>query len=193
MPPGPPRPRWLVPVLIVVVSLTVGGGLLAREIYQPPDDEDVAASQPTTPSLAPEQQPGPGTVQLTADAAAHPEAEPVRQLLQAHFDAINGGDYDLWSTTVVAERVQAQPRREWLANYRSTKDGSIRVHRIEVAPEQRLTVLVGFTSTQDVTDAPPDLPEPCIRWRLAFPLAHEDGEWKLDTVPAGTIPERAAC
>lgn len=183
------------PVLIVVVSLTVGGGLLARELYQAPQGsaEEEAAATPTTTSLAPEQQPGSSRVELTADAAAHPEAEAVRTLVQTHFDAINARDYDLWSTTVVTERVQGQPRRDWLANYRSTRDGSIRVYRIESAPRDQLTVLLAFTSVQDAADAPSELPEDCIRWQLAFPLTAEEGGWKIDTVPAGTVPERTRC
>ncbi|PXY28339.1 hypothetical protein BAY60_12100 [Prauserella muralis] len=182
------------PVLIVVVSLTVGGGLLARELYQPPmADEDVRPTRPTTAAVPAGRQPGPGRVELTTDAAAHPQAEPVRALLQAHFDAINRRDYDQWAGTVVTARVQAQPRQEWLANYRSTRDGSILVYRIEAAPGQRLTALIGFTSTQHVADAPPDLPRDCIRWRLALPLTQEYGEWRIDTIPAGSTPEREPC
>ncbi|PRX48459.1 hypothetical protein B0I33_104275 [Prauserella shujinwangii] len=196
MPPSPtPNPlRLLVPVLVVVISLTVGGGLLARELYHPPagrSQEPVTAS--TTSSLGPERQPGSSRVDLTTDAAAHPESEAVRRLLQAHFDAINERDYDAWTTTVVWSRIEAQPREEWLVNYRSTRDGSIVVHRIEAGPDERLNVLVAFTSVQDVADAPPDLPEPCIRWRLNLPLAREQGAWKLDTLPAGTTPERTPC
>ncbi|MBK1786702.1 hypothetical protein JHE00_20440 [Prauserella sp. ASG 168] len=182
------------PVLIVVVSLTVGGGLLARELYQTPSTaEPAVANDPAPPPLRPQQQPGPPTVELASDAAAHPEAEPVRDLLQRHFDSINAGDYDRWSNTVVAERVQAQPRKEWQKNYQTTRDGSIRVFRLEAAPENTLTALIGFTSTQDASDGPPDLQEPCIIWRLAFPLTQVGGEWKIDAVTTGTIPEREAC
>lgn len=195
-PPGPLR--LLVPVLIVVVSLTVGGGLLARELYQPPrqggDIHDLRAAVPTTTKpVPPVRQPGPAKVEFTGDAAAHPNAEPVERLLREYFDAINTRDYDRWTTTVVAERVRAQPREEWLANYRSTRDGSILVYRIEAAPEGGLTVLLGFTSTQDVADAPPRLPEPCIRWRLALPLTRQYGEWRIDTVAEGSTPEYTSC
>ncbi|WP_307849432.1 hypothetical protein [Qaidamihabitans albus] len=185
--------RWLLPVLVVVVSLTVGGGLLTRELYHRPAAGEIAVSRSATSSLPPGREPGSPRVELTADAAAHPDSERVRQVLQAHFDGINRRDYDLWASTVVEDRIRAQPRREWLANYRSTRDGSILVHRIELAPEERLNVLVGFTSTQDVADAPPELPETCIRWRLTLPLSLEGDRWKLDTVPAGTTPEREKC
>ncbi|NIJ13536.1 hypothetical protein FHU38_003880 [Saccharomonospora amisosensis] len=191
--PSPGLLRWLVPVLIVVVSLTVGGGLLARELYQPPrrDDGPATSVRATTP-WPPGRQPGSPKVGFTGDAAAHPEAEPVRRLLQEHFDAINARDYDRWARTVVAERTQTQPRPEWLANYRSTRDGSILVYRIEAAPNG-LTVLIGFTSTQDVADAPPELPEACIRWRLALPLARQHDGWRIDTLPAGSTPEYTSC
>ncbi|EHR49694.1 hypothetical protein SacmaDRAFT_1416 [Saccharomonospora marina XMU15] len=181
-------------MLVVVSSLTVGGGLLARELYQPPRrDDGPSASVRTTTPLPPARQPGSAKVGFTGDAAAHPEAEPVRRLLQEHFDSINARDYERWTRTVVAERTQAQPRSEWLANYRSTRDGSILVYRIEAVPNGGLTVLIGFTSTQDVADAPPELPETCIRWRLALPLARQQGGWRIDTLPAGSTPEYTSC
>ncbi|WP_245865893.1 hypothetical protein [Prauserella marina] len=197
MPTTSPRShwRWLVPVLIVVVSLTVGGGLLAREFYQAPSVVETSepGAGPSPTSLAPAEQPGSGEVELAADAAAHPRAGAVKALLQAHFDAINARDYDAWASTVVAERMQAQPRQEWLTNYRSTRDGSIVVYRIELAPEQRLSVLVGFTSTQELADAPADLPEECVRWQLTFPMVMEGSRWKIDTAPSGSLPEKSAC
>lgn len=182
------------PVLIVVVSVTVGVGLLVRELYRiPAAEQGPLESRQAAASVSPARQPGPATVELTADAAAHPDGDEVRRLLQAHFDAINSRNYDLWTTTVVSERIEAQPRREWLSSYRSTRDGSVVVRRIEAAALGRLNVLVGFVSTQDVADAPPDLPEPCIRWQLTLPVSRAEGPLKLATVPAGTTPERSAC
>lgn len=196
MPATPPTGplRLLVPVLVVVVSLTVGGGLLARELYQPPrQDQDPPATGSTTTPLPSVRQPGFAEVEFTVDAAAHPAAEPVERLLVDYFGAINARDYDRWTTTVVAERVRAQPRAEWLANYRSTRDGSILVYRIEAMAQDALTVLLGFTSTQDVADAPPELQETCIRWRLALPLVRQYGGWRIDTLAAGSTPEYTSC
>jgi hypothetical protein len=107
--------------------------------------------------------------------------------------SINGRSYERWMTTVTADRIRVQPRREWLTAYRSTRDGSIIVRRIETTPDQRLQVLVSFTSTQDPADAPVGLPVACIRWNLALPLQRENGQLKISTVPAGTTPERSAC
>ena len=194
-PTAPARQRWLVPVLVAVVALTVGGGLLVRELYRQPEstDRQVVAALPPETSLRPDQQPGPRTVELTADAVAHPEDEPVRALLQTYFDAINDRSYDRWKTTVTTDRVRAKSQSEWLAEYRSTQDGSIIVYRIESTPQNGLQVLLAFTSTQNVADAPPNLPEACIRWRLALPVVREGGQWKVDTVPSGTVPESAKC
>ncbi|WP_236809105.1 hypothetical protein [Amycolatopsis albispora] len=195
-PLAPARGRWLLPALIVVVSLTVGGGLLAREIYRKPEvtaaDSGVIAV-PTSTSLAPEQQPGPPTVEMTPDAAAHPHAEGVRALLQNYFDAINARNYELWKTTVTKERAQAKSKVEWEADYNTTRDGSILVYRIEAAGDGRAQALLGFTSTQDPKDGPVDLQEPCIRWHLALPMVLESGVWKLDTVPTGTTPMHERC
>jgi hypothetical protein len=134
----PGRQRGLVPVLIVVVSLTVGAGLLARELYRLPDESAAqTVTVPTTSALSPEEQPGPPMVELTPGAASHPAHESVRQLLQTHFDAINGRSYERWMTTVTADRIRVQPRREWLTAYRSTRDGSIIVRRIDRDPGER--------------------------------------------------------
>ncbi|GAA1239686.1 hypothetical protein GCM10009676_25520 [Prauserella halophila] len=188
--------RWLLPVLVAIVALTVGGGLVAREVYQPPSRTSrPAAPQTSAPSSSaePDEQPGPARVRLTGDAAAHPNAQDVRAVLQDYFDAINRRDYDLWVTTVVAERAALQREQEWRANYRSTRDGSIRVYRIEAAPDGGLTVLLGFTSVQDTVDAPDDLQSDCIRWRLAFPFTAAEGDWRIGTVPPGTVPEQSRC
>ncbi|MCR3719186.1 MULTISPECIES: hypothetical protein [Prauserella salsuginis group] len=191
-----PHRRWLVPVLVAVVALTVGGGLVAREVYQSPSRTSRPAAPATSAapnSVEPADQPGPTRVQLTSDAAAHPDAKVVRGVLQNYFDAINRRDYDLWVTTVVAERAALQSEQEWRENYRSTQDGSIRVYRIEAAPDDGLTALLGFTSLQDAADAPDDLQSDCIRWRLAFPLTKAEGDWRIGTVPPGTVPEQSRC
>lgn len=175
----------------------VGGGLLAREMYR-----ERAADSPTgpewtavtTPPPSPaEPPPGDPTVQLSDDAEAHPESQPVRSLLQGYFDAINLGSYERWQPTVTTDRVRAKSRSEWEDEYKSTKDGSITVYRIEAATGKTLQVLVEFTSTQDLAHAPPDMQETCIRWQLALPVVRENGQWKVDTVPSGTIPEHAKC
>ncbi|GAB2783442.1 hypothetical protein [Amycolatopsis magusensis] len=194
-PLAPARGRWLVPALIVVVSLTVGGGLLAREVYRKPDaaaDTGVIATR-TSQSLAPEQQPGSPVVEMTPDAAAHPHADGVRALLQNYFDAINARNYELWKTTVTKLRAQAKSKVEWEADYRSTKDGSILVYRIEAMGDGTLQSLIGFTSTQDPQDGPVDLQEPCVRWHLTLPMVLENGMWKLDAIPAGTTPMHERC
>ncbi|OZM70287.1 hypothetical protein CFN78_26490 [Amycolatopsis antarctica] len=192
----PARQRWLVPVLVAVVALTVGGGLLVRELYRQPLNAQTRSNVIATPSATPlrlDQQPGARTVDMTPDASAHPEDEAVRALLQTYFDAINDRSYERWKTTVSADRARTKTESVWLDEYGSTRDGSIIVYRIESAPDENLQVLVGFTSTQDLVDAPPDLQEECIRWRLALPVVREGGQWKVDTVPTRSVPEQMAC
>lgn len=184
-----PRLRGLLPVLVVVISLMVGGGLVARAFYQRPQGASTAmAPPPGTAAVPPGEEPGPATVRLTPDAAAHPQHEAVRALAQTYFDAINRGDYDAWRTIVTRTKILAQPRPEWQANYRSTRDGSIIVYRIDPLPNNGLGVLIGFTSVQDPSAAPPELQAGCLRWRLVFPLTLESGRWKLDSgLPASTL------
>ncbi|WP_158893859.1 hypothetical protein [Amycolatopsis anabasis] len=188
------RLRWLVPALIVVLSLTVGGGLLARELYRQPVEELGTADElPTSSSLAPEQQPGDPTVKLSADAVLHPHDEDVRDLLQNFFDAINHRNFEQWRDTVTRERLQSRTQSQWEREYETTRDGSIVVHRIEAVGPSALHVLVTFTSTQNVKYAPPELPEGCIRWRLVLPVVQESGRWRVDQVLPGTTPEHEKC
>lgn len=186
--------RWLMPALVVAASVALGGGLIARDFYTGASGgEPAPVTASGTTSLAPELQPGSPVVQLSPDAAEHPHDQTVRRLLQAYFDGINGRNYERWKTAVTRGRVRAITEQQFLTDFRSTRDGSILVHRIESAPQGKLRVLLSFTSTQDVADAPPTLPEPCIRWSLSLPLALENGQWKIDTVVSGTVPEYRKC
>lgn len=186
--------RWLAPVLILVVSVTVAGGLWVRDLYQRSETSDPGAlAVPQSQSLAPHEQPGSSEVQLSTDAARHPHSQTVRGLLQAYIDGINERNYDKWKTSVTLARINDKPEDAWLEAYRSTTNGSVVVHRIETAPDDRLRVLVGFTSTQDAADAPEKFVAECIKWRLVLPLTQEDGHWKIDVTPPGSPVERSRC
>lgn len=193
-PPAPARQRWLVPVLVVVLSITVGGGLLARELYRRPvvDTADpIALTTPT--SVDKDDLPGPGDVKVTEDAARHPHGKAVQAVLQDYFDGINNHDYDQWARSVSKARISDNPRTTWTSDYKSTKDGSILLYRIEPGAGSSLRVLVGFTSTQSSNEAPEALKEGCIHWRLVLPMILEGGGYKIDTVTPGTLPEQEKC
>ncbi|WP_284746536.1 hypothetical protein [Amycolatopsis sp. RTGN1] len=187
------RQRWLVPVVAVVLSVTVGGGLLAREIYRRPDqpaDETTASSTP--PSSASSGAPA-GVVQMTDDAKAHPQSGAVRELLETYFSAINDKNYQRWLTTVSGDRAAQQPFGTWNLGVQSTTDSDALVYRIERGASTSLRVLVGFTSRQDLEDAPKDLREKCIKWRLVLPVIVEKSALKIDTVGPGPGPEHEKC
>jgi hypothetical protein len=135
---------------------------------------------------------GSAEVELSADAAAHPAADAVREQLQQHYDAINARDYAAWSGTVVQQRSDALPERDWQEAYASTRDGTIRVDRIDAAddPDGGLLVRVRFISTQDVEDAPSDLQAPRICWRSTLPMR---GLPPLIDVTGGGSSTREAC
>lgn len=186
--------RWLLPVLIGVVSLAVAGGLLARDFYQRERPEERTAVQlPASKSLKPGEQPGSPEVKLTPDAARHPHGETVRALLEAYTNGINSRNYDRWKTAVSMKRIQLRSEKDWLVDYRSTRNGSPLVHRIETGPDGTLRMLFSFTSTQDIRDAPPTLRVKCIHWRLTLPIVLENGQWKIASVVAGTVPEFEKC
>jgi hypothetical protein len=194
--PAPVRQRWLIPALIVVLSLTIGGGLLAREVYkQPPADQPagVVAAAPTSSSLSAAEEPGPSTVLLTPDAADHPQGAALRAMFQAYFDSINQREYALWTTTVTVKRRQQKTEQDWRKGNQSTRDGSITIYRIETAPDDTLRVLLGFTSTQNPEDAPAELKASCIRWRPVWSVVPENNAWKLDVAGTGNTLDMDAC
>jgi hypothetical protein len=192
------RQRWLIPVVVVVLSVTAGGGLLAREFYQrqlsaePRGTESIVAPSSTTP-LAPDQEPGSDTVLVSSDVAIHPQGGAVRTVLQNYFSSINTRNYKLWTSTVSAKRAGQKPEKVWQQDLQSTKDGSVLVYRIERGAGVSLRVLLGFTSTQNVGDAPEDFPEKCIHWRLVWPLIEQNGSLRIDTVESPSDPEREKC
>ncbi|EWC61445.1 hypothetical protein UO65_3298 [Actinokineospora spheciospongiae] len=188
--------RWVLPVVLVAVVLTAVAGLLAREFYLDPvtrTSPPASAVVPTESAVPAAAQPGPRDVRGTADAVGHPLYETTRQLLQTHFDAINGKNYDRWKTTVTDDRVKAMPEPDWQRNYATTTDGTIVVYRIETGPPNTARVLLTFVSKQDPADAPPELPVDCIRWSVVYPLILTGGQWRLDMTATGASPQHDPC
>ncbi|GAA1345400.1 hypothetical protein GCM10009660_36260 [Catellatospora bangladeshensis] len=186
--------RFLLPAVLVVAALTAGAGVLARDAYHRP--AQAVGDRIAVPSASPvprEAQPGSPAVQLSIDAALHPDGERVREVLQSHFDAINAHDYDRWAGTVTEERVNRTPRARWESDYESSRDGTIQVHRVETVSPTRLRVLMSFVSTQDVAKAPADLPVDCIAWRVVYPLQAEGGSLRVDFGTEGSSSQSAAC
>lgn len=183
--------RWVLPVVLVAMIATAVGALVARQIYAEPETSP-SVVLPSDHPLPPNEQPGDTTVAGTSDATEHPLYETVRQLLQTYFDAINDRRYEQWRT-VVTRNLGKIPEEKWRADYRSSKDGSIVVRRIETGPPNTARVLVSFTSVQDLEHAPYELPAECIHWRLVLPFTVEDGTWKLDTGMTNVASQHEAC
>lgn len=190
---GSPRQLWLLPVLLITVIATALGALVTRDLYADQEPVPPAVVQPSPSSVPPNEQPGPATVQATADAAGHPLFTALQGLLQSYFDAINIKDYDRWVATVTEQRRATQPRAVWNKDYRSTTDGSIVMYRIEASGDGTARVLLQFTSVQDVNDAPPELPVRCIHWNVVWAFSSERGAWKLSAGPTSSSPQHEAC
>jgi len=191
---GSTRQLWLVPVLLITVIATALGGLLTRDLYAdtaPPAPAPVLPGPPS--SLPPSEQPGPVNVQGTLDATAHPLYETFRSLLQNYFEAINSKDYERWTSTVTSKRRKDAPEEDWQTDYRTTKDGSIVLYRIESGADDTARVLLEFTSTQGIKEAPAELPVPCIHWNVVWAFAKENGEWRLATGAASASPQHEEC
>lgn len=177
------RHWWLLPVLIVLVvgvGAAAGYGLREPAAQASGDRAGTPATVPglaTTTTTARGDEPGPRAVELAADVAADPGADAIQKLLQRHFDAINNGDYEAWQATVTRQRAAGFPRQRWRAEYGSTKDGTILVHRIEPTTTGSV-VLISFTSTQD-RELAPDQQSDCLRWRVGYLVMLERGQLRL--------------
>ncbi len=171
-------------MLVVVLSITVGGGLLAREWYRQPDPppatDPVTAPLPSE-SVDPNDRPGSDVVKVTADVANHPQNNAVRTVLQAYFRAVNDKNYAAWADTVTDARRARTTMVQWHQDFKSTKDGTILLYRIEPGAQGTLRALVGFTSTQSLDEAPQEFQQPCIRWRLVMPMKFEHNSYRIDT------------
>jgi hypothetical protein len=178
--------RWATPAVALLLGvLLVAGGATALA---------TRATGGSAPPPVPAEGAGSSEVQLSAGAAIHPAAERVRAQLQRHYDAINERDYAQWRATVVPARAAALDEGDWQDAYASTKDGSIRVERIDpdrsAEPDGGLLVRVRFISTQAVEDAPPDLRAERICWRSTLPMR---GTPPLIDVTGGGSSARQAC
>jgi hypothetical protein len=184
-----------VPVVVVVLSVTMGGGLLARELYRRPDEPagDTSAPVPAPAPATTGQPSGPDVVGMMPDAQWYPRADEVRKVLETYFSAINTQQYDLWRTVVTTERVAQQPLNSWKTGVKTTKDSAAVVYRIERGSGSSLRVLVGFKSEQNVEDAPSWFPEACIQWRLVLPMVVEKSLLKIAAVDNGPPPEHQKC
>lgn len=190
-----PHQRWVLPLVIVTAAAAVAAGMVARTVYhRAPATQQVVVTAPvTTSSAAPRALPGSPTVDLTPDAAGYPLASQVKQLLQTYYDAINNHDFDAWAQTVTEARKESFTPSSWQKAFRSSKDGSITVYRIEPAGDGQLRVLLSFVSMQSVDTAPADFPYPCIRWQVVYPLTLQNDGWRLDVGPTNKFPERERC
>jgi hypothetical protein len=169
--------------IVLAVLLVVGGAAALASRNSRPGPPDVPAEGV-----------GSSEVQLSPDAANHPAAEDVLAQLQRHYDAINERDYAQWRATVVPARSAALDEGDWQDAYASTKDGFIRVERIDpdrgAGPDGGLLVRVRFISTQAVEDAPPDLRAERICWRSTLPMR---GTPPLIDMTGGGSSARQAC
>jgi hypothetical protein len=140
-------------------------------------------------------EPGPTTVAYAPDFANFPQHGQLLAVMQTYFDAINDRRYDEWLSVVTAARAAEQPKSTFLHDYNSTRDGSIYLYRADSAPDGGVRVLLGFTSTQAVGDAPPDFPYPCIRWQIVLPLAWDQKakQYEVDAGLTGSEPQHQRC
>lgn len=149
-------------VAVALGVVLVAGGVVARTAGGRPE--------PAPGTGLPVAGVGSELVELSPDARVHPAGGAVLAQLQVHYDAINNGDYAAWRTTVVPARGEGLPEPAWREAYATTRDGSMRVHRIDDLPDGTLLVRVGFISTQDLEHAPAAAPAERVCWLVSLPM-----------------------
>jgi hypothetical protein len=198
VPSDPSRPNrwWIAPVLGVVVVATAAATLVVRTVYQQqpanPAPVVVATGSSSVPRGA---EPGSPVVSVTPDVVRFAQHTEVRQLFQTYFDAINAKQYDTWRSVVTSDLAAEEPRSQFLTGYRSTRDGSIVVYRVDNAPDKGLRVLLTFHSVQAVADAPAKFPFSCVAWQVVSPLSWDADRkgWRIDAGVTGESPQGRAC
>jgi hypothetical protein len=183
----------LLPVLLITVIATALGALVTRDLYADPEPVPPAAVQAPPSEVPLSEQPGSPEVRGSQDSASNPLYNTLRALLQRYFDAINAKDYKLWSTTVTQNRLKSMPKEKWDAEFHTTTDGNIFMHRIEVTGDDTARVLLQFTSVQDLGNAPLELLERCINWDLVWAFERERGQWLLGAGVTNQSPQHEAC
>lgn len=166
------RRGWIFLLVVIVMAGAAGVGFLLRD-HRPVAGVGSVNSRggPIGKSASPRlPEPGPPTVALADDVTLSPDADRIRRVLQTYFDAINAGDYKLWRSAVIPQWARDTGEAAWRAQYRSTLDGSMVVHRLEPRIGGGLTALMSYTSLQNPADAPPELPVRCLRWWVSYPL-----------------------
>ncbi|APU17096.1 MULTISPECIES: hypothetical protein [Actinoalloteichus] len=185
--PGWLHRAWLALGIVGVLGLAVIAGLLVADRY--PSSTAALTTTPARPPADRPQEGEPVEPVLSDDVLGHPDEDAIRVLVDTHFEAINGLNYELWATTVVEHRVRDLPEQVWMDSYRSTTDGNVIVHRIDPGPADSLRMVLSFVSLQDPQDAPAEVPADCVYWRVVYPLAIENGRLKLDSgLPNSSVP-----
>ena len=184
-------------MLGLVVVLVAVAALIAHSLYhqQATPGAGPAVAPPSQASVPGSAQPGPTAVAFAPDFAAYPQQGQLLSVLQTYFNAINDKRYDEWLSVVTPTFAAEQSKDQFLLGYRSTHDGSIFVYRVDPAPENGLRVLVGFTSTQALADAPATNLHTCIHWQVVLPVAWDANrkQWEIDAGIAKSSPQTQAC
>jgi hypothetical protein len=188
------RRGWIFLLVMIVLASAAGFGFLLRDQRPVAEVGTVnslgGAIGRNAPPRRPE--PGPPTVVLVEDVALNPDADRIRTILQTYFDAINAGDYKLWRSAVIPQWARDTGEAAWRAQYRSTLDGSMVVHRLEPRIGGGLVALTSFTSLQNPANAPPELPVRCLHWWVSYPLIGQGDALRLGP-SAPTANLLAAC
>lgn len=168
--------------LVGLVLLGAGAaGLSLRQAESRTSEDPLVPAVIDTTSARPRaEEPGPSTVEFTPDASAHPDAAAIRSTLTGYFDAINNRDFDKWRAHVTSKVALEYQRANWMADYASTKDGSILVRRVINSPNNTLRIMLSFTSTQDEAKSPASARSDCNRWRSTYQLAWEGRLLRID-------------
>jgi hypothetical protein len=179
----------------VVVVATAVAALLAHGVYQRSAAAPPLVVSTGSSSVPRSAEPGSPVVTVTPDVLRFAEHTQVQQLFQTYFNAINAKRYDQWRSVVTSDLADEEPQAQFLNGYKSTRDGSILVYRVDSAPHNGLRVLLGFHSVQDVADAPARFPFACVAWQVVSPLSWDadDNQWKIDAGAAGAAPQGNAC
>ncbi|GAA4877409.1 hypothetical protein [Actinomycetospora straminea] len=174
------RPGIVMPVVLVVALtlLVVAGALLGARAAA----VGRSAVGDTGPVLAGVDLPGDGsagppTVVLSASAAAHPQADAVRDLVQRWTDARNAGDLAAYRATLVPD-ARVDPAT-FTDTARTQRVGSVVIRRLDPVAGGEIVVPLGYVTTQDPAVAPPDVRVQRLCWQISAVVETASGTPRL--------------
>jgi uncharacterized RDD family membrane protein YckC len=130
-------------------------------------------------------------VTIGTAARSNADAEPIADLLDNYFTAINDKDYGSYRATQAADVRADLTESQFTRGYASTTDSDATLVDIVDTPDGGEGAELTFTSEQDAADGPDG--QTCTDWTLTYTMVYEGDSWRIDGLADGLDHSHDAC